>query len=91
MASKWIFKKCWHDSCESKSCSILSDPMQYTVDGTVQARILEWAAVPFSRGSSQPSDQTQVSALQADFLPAEPPGKPCTLFKLFFSKSQSLP
>ena len=30
------------------------DPMDYTVRGILQARILEWAAVPFSRGSSQP-------------------------------------
>ena len=36
-------------------------PMDYTVHGTLQARILEWVAVPFSRGSSQPRDQTQVS------------------------------
>jgi len=34
--------------------------MDYTVHGILQARILEWVAVPFSRGSSQPQDQTQV-------------------------------
>ena len=38
-------------------------------------RILEWAAIPFSRGSSQPRDRTQVSSLQADSLPSELPGK----------------
>ena len=43
-----------------------------SVRGILQARILEWVAVPFSRGSSQPWDGTQVS----DSLPAEPPGKP---------------
>ena len=32
----------------------------YTVHGFLQARILEWVAFPFSRGSSQPRDQTQV-------------------------------
>ena len=39
--------------------------------------MLEWVAFPFSRGSSQPRDQTQVSAfaLQVDSLSAEPPGK----------------
>ena len=42
----------------------------------LQARILEWVAIPFSRESSQPRDRTRVSALQADSLPAEPPGKP---------------
>ena len=35
--------------------------MNYTVHGILQARILEWVAFPFSRGSSQPRDQTQVS------------------------------
>ena len=39
-------------------------------------RILDWVAVPSSGGSSQPRDQTQVSALQADSLMTEPPGKP---------------
>ena len=36
-------------------------PMVYTVHGILLARILEWIAFPFSRGSSQPRDQTQVS------------------------------
>ena len=44
--------------------------------GILQARILEWVAFPFSGGSSQPRDQSQVSALQAGSLPAEPQGKP---------------
>ena len=35
--------------------------MDYTFHGILQARILEWVALPFSRGSSQPSDQTQSS------------------------------
>ena len=34
----------------------LCDPLVYTVHGILQARILEWAAFPFSRGSSQPRD-----------------------------------
>ena len=42
-------------------CPILCDPMDYAVYGILQARILEWAAFPFSRGSSQPRDGTQVS------------------------------
>ena len=48
----------------------------WTVHGVLQARILEGVAFPFSRGSSQPRDRTQVPALQADSLPAEPQGKP---------------
>ena len=35
-------------------CLTLCDPIDYTVHGIFQARILEWVAVPFSRGSSQP-------------------------------------
>ena len=44
--------------------------------GILQARILEWMAMPSSRGSSQPRDQTQSLALQADSLPSELLGKP---------------
>ena len=40
------------------------------------ARVLEWVAIPSSRGSSQSRDGAQVSLLQADALPSEPPGKP---------------
>ena len=40
----------------TQSCSTLCDPMDYTVHGILQARILEWVFVPFSRGSSQPRE-----------------------------------
>ena len=42
----------------TQSYPTLCDPMDYTVQGILQARILEWVAFAFSRGSSQPSDQT---------------------------------
>ena len=45
----------------TQSCPTLCDPMNYTVHGILQARILEQVAIPFSRGSSQPRDRTQVS------------------------------
>ena len=45
----------------AQSCPTLWDPMNYRVHGILQARILEWVAFPFSRGSSQPRDRTQVS------------------------------
>ena len=45
------------------------------VHGILQARILEWSAVLFSRGSSNPG-LTQVSRIAGDSVPAEPPGKP---------------
>ena len=46
----------------------LCDPMDYTVHGILQARILEWIAVPFSRGSSQLRDRTQFSRTVGGFL-----------------------
>ena len=58
-----------------QSYPTLWDPMDDTVHGILQARILEWAVFLFSRGSSQSRDRTQV-ALQVDSLPAEPQGKP---------------
>ena len=45
----------------------------YTVQGTLQARILEWVAFPFSRGIFPTQELNP--ALQADSLPAEPQGK----------------
>ena len=51
-------------------CLTLCDPMDYTVHGILQARILEWVAFPFSRGSSQPRDQTQVSCIAGRFFTA---------------------
>ena len=57
----------------SQSCLTLCDPMDCSLPGSsvcgiLQARILEWAAVPFSRGSSQPRDRTQVSHIADGFF-----------------------
>ena len=52
----------------AQSCLTLCDPMDYTVHGILQARILEWVVSPFSRGSSQPRDQTQVSLIAGGFF-----------------------
>ena len=54
----------------------LPSPMDYTVHGILQARILVWEAFPFFRGSSQPRIKPMFPALQADSLPTEPQGKP---------------
>ena len=43
-------------------------PMDYTVHGILPARILEWVASPFSRGSSQLKDQTHVSCIAGGFF-----------------------
>ena len=60
----------------SQSCPILCDTMDYTVHGILQARILEWVAIPSLGVLSNPGTEPRFPALQADSLPAEPPGKP---------------
>ena len=55
----------------TQSCSTLWDPMGYTFHGSLQARILEWVAFPFSRGSSQPRDWTQVSCIAGGFFTSQ--------------------
>ena len=50
------------------SCLTLCDTTDYIVHGILQARILEWVAFPFSRGSSQPRDQTPVSRTAGRFF-----------------------
>ena len=52
----------------AQSCLTLCDPMDYKVHGILQAIILEWVAFPFSRESSQPRDQTQVSGIAGRFF-----------------------
>ena len=52
----------------TQSCLTLCDPTDYTVQGILQAGILEWVAFPFSRGSSQPRDCTQVSCIAGRFF-----------------------
>ena len=64
----------------SQSCPTLCNPMDYSppgsfVRGILQARILDWVAMP-SRGSSQPRDGTQISCIAGRFFTTEPLGKP---------------
>ena len=54
----------------TQSCPTLCDPMDSTVHGILQARILEWVACPFSKGSSQTRDQTQISHIAGKFFPS---------------------
>ena len=56
---------------ESESCSVVSDslqPLTYRVHGILQARILEWVAYPFFRGSSPPRNWTGVSCIAGGFF-----------------------
>ena len=69
MGAKWKWS--------SLSCVLtLCDPKDYTVHGILQARILEWVAFPFSRGSSQPRHQTQVSHIAGRYFTSWATGKP---------------
>ena len=57
----------------TQSCLTLSDPMDCSPVGSsvheiLQGRILEWVAIPFSRGSSQPRDQTWISCIAGRFF-----------------------
>ena len=61
---------------ESHSVVTLCDPMDYTVHGILQVRILEWVAVLFSRELPNPKIKPRSPTLQADSLPSEAPGKP---------------
>ena len=59
----------------------IESPHMYTiismyVHGIIQAKILEWVAISFSRASSQPKIEPASSALAGSFFTTEPPGKP---------------
>ena len=58
--------------CNPRDCS-LPGP---SVHGILLARVPKWVAMPFSRGSSQPRDPTQVSSIAGRFFNTEPSGKP---------------
>ena len=58
----------WSEMKVAQSCPNLCNPIDYTVHGILQARILEQAAFPFSRGSSQPRDWSQVSHIAGRFF-----------------------
>ena len=69
----------------SQSCPTLWDTMDHrlpgsSVHGILQARTLEWFAISFSRGSSQPRDQTRVSCIAGRFFTNEPPGTPTSFY-----------
>ena len=52
----------------SQLCPALCNSIDYTVQGILQARILEWVAYPFSSGSSWPRNQTGVSCIAGRFF-----------------------
>ena len=56
--------------CNPMDCSLPG----LSIHGIFQARVLEWVAISFSRGSSDPGIKPRSPSLQADALPSEPPG-----------------
>ena len=62
-------------SSVTQSCPTLCDPMDCTVHGVLQARILEWVAFTSPGDHPNPGIELRSPTLQADSLPSEPPGK----------------
>ena len=60
----------------TQSCPTLCDPIDYTVYGILQARILEWVAFLSPADLPHPGLKPRSLVLQADSLPAEPQGSP---------------
>ena len=61
---------------DTRSCPTLCNPVDYTVHGILQARILKWVAFPSPEDLPDPGIESRSPAPQADSLPAELPGKP---------------
>ena len=69
----------------ANSCPTLATPCTvaspvFSVHGVFQARILEWVAISFSRGSSRPRDRTLIFCVVDRFFTAEAPGKPINIY-----------
>ena len=77
-----LFLLCVSRACMLRSlqlCLTLWNPPSSSIYGILQARVLEWVAIPSSRGSSRPRGQTSISwnsCIAGRFFTAEPWGKP---------------
>ena len=72
MQETWVQSLSWEDPLKKMKVKVAQSSAtlckDYTVHGILQARILEWVAFPFSRGSSQPRDRTWVSCIVDGFF-----------------------
>ena len=87
---------CLFLSLVTKSCLTVCDPVDcrppgFSVLGVLQARILEWVAISFSRSSSQPRDWNCISCLAGEFLSTEPPRKSINPLKGYKEVIQTSP
>ena len=62
--------------CDPMNCGLLSS----SVHGLLQARTLDWVAIPFPRDLYDPGTEPGPPASQADSLPSEPPGRPSSMY-----------
>ena len=88
---EWINKTWWVHAKSLQSCPTQCNPLDCSppgssVHGILQARILEWVAMPSSRGSSRPRDRTRESpvapTLQADSLLLSHWGRPKMWYRM---------
>ena len=85
----------WLSVLVTQTCLTLCDPMNYSPPGSsvhaiLQTRIMEWVAIPFSRGSSQLRDWIWVSCTTGDqTLWSEPPWKPLGWLKIYTERKTS--
>ena len=75
------YKRCWSSKLLVKvrvaqSCPTLCHPMDFTVHGILQARILQWVIFSFPGDLPNPGIEPRPPSLQVDSLPAEPQGSP---------------
>ena len=73
---------CRYQVLVAQLCPTLCDPVDCSLPGSsvhriLQARILDWVAIPFCRDLPHPRIEPRSAALQTDSLPSEPPGKSC--------------
>ena len=66
--AEWGKKKKQSPKVTNYMISFTQHSRNYTVHGILHARILDWLAFPFSRGSSQPRDRTQVPCIAGRFF-----------------------
>ena len=74
----FAFHCAWDGACMLSRVSLCNpmdcSPPGASVHGILQARVVEWVAISFSRGSSLPRDRTQVSSIAGGFFTTESPG-----------------